>query len=91
MGTIEADVLCKNCPSIYCHFINDIFIKVKNKEELRALKEKLATASNLNFTYEESRDGHSPFLDILVTACKAEFTISIYAKDTDQAVSQQRQ
>ena len=53
MGTIEADALCDNWPSICCHYIDDIFVRARNKEELQALKEKLATASDLKFTYKE--------------------------------------
>ena len=61
MGTIEADKLRDNRSSIYCGYIDDIFVRVRNKEELQALKEKLATASGLNFTYEKSRNGRLPF------------------------------
>ena len=46
MGTIEAEALRDDSPSIYCRYIDDIFIKVKNREELQTLKDKLTTPTN---------------------------------------------
>ena len=83
MGTFETAKLRDNRPSIYCRYIDNIFVRVRHNEELQALKEKLATAFSLNFTYEESRDGRLPFLDILVTAHNAGFATSVYVKNTN--------
>ncbi|MPC83951.1 hypothetical protein E2C01_078674 [Portunus trituberculatus] len=85
MGTIEATALQQNRPSIYCRYIDDIFVRVRNLDELQALKKRLADASGLNFTYEESRDGSLPFLDVLVTARNAGFTTTVY-KETSQGL-----
>ncbi|KAK8389338.1 hypothetical protein O3P69_008818 [Scylla paramamosain] len=68
MGTIETNTLQDNRPSLYCHYIDDILVRVKNIEEFQYLKERLTRASSLNFTYEESKEGRLPFLDVLVTA-----------------------
>ena len=86
MGTIEATVLQQNRPSIYCRYIDDIFVRIRNVKELQALKKRLADASGLNFTYEEPRDGSLPFLDVLVTAREAGFTTTVYVKETNQGL-----
>ena len=85
-GTIEATAQQQNRPSIYCRYIDDIFVRVRNLDELQALKKRLTDASGLNFTYEESRDGSLPFLDVLVTARDAGFTTTVYIKQTNQGL-----
>ncbi|XP_063884698.1 uncharacterized protein LOC135113372 [Scylla paramamosain] len=66
MGTIGTNTLQGNRPLIYCRYIDDIFVRIKNTEELQNLKERLTGASSLQFTYEESKGTRLPFLDVLV-------------------------
>ena len=55
MGSIEDDVFKKiNKADIYCHYIDDIFIKTKNEEEIEKLRICLRETSRLNFTTERS-------------------------------------
>ena len=55
-------------PSIYGRYVDDIFIRVKDMEEILDLKQRLTSSSGLNFTFEESIEGRLPFLDVLGTA-----------------------
>ncbi|KAK8394293.1 hypothetical protein O3P69_006474 [Scylla paramamosain] len=71
---------CKTCPSVFCRYIDDIFVRVKNIEEIQNLKERLTRAFGLNFTYEESKESRLPFLDVLVTARNSDFS----TKETNQ-------
>ncbi|XP_076038744.1 uncharacterized protein LOC143023959 [Oratosquilla oratoria] len=72
-GTIETEVLTADWPSIYCRYVDDIFVQVKDPDELQDLRRQSITASDLNFTYEEDNNGHLPFLDVLVAARIAGF------------------
>lgn len=86
MGTIEATVLQQQRPSIYCRYVDDIFVRIRNFEELEDLKRRLTEESGLTFTYEESNNGSLPFLDVLVTARNVGFTTTVYVKETNQGL-----
>ena len=83
MGSIEEQVLADRRPSIYCRYIDDIFVRLRSTGELQDLKERMKTTSGLNFTYEEADNGRIPFLDVLVTATHEGFTTTVYVKDTN--------
>ena len=86
MGTIESALLATNRPSIYCRYVDDIFVRIKNLQELETLRHRFISASGLNFTYEESSSGRLPFLDILVTANTSGFKTTVYTKPTNQGL-----
>ena len=86
MGSIEKTTLQDRHPSIYGRYVDDIFIRVKDIDELLDLKLRLTTASGLNFTYEESTDGRLPFLDVLVSACNSGFKTTVYVKETNKGL-----
>ena len=83
MGSIEEEVLAAERPSIYCRYIDDIFLKINNIQDLHTLKETMKTASGLNFTYEEAIDGKISFLDVLVSMNPGTFHTSVYVKATN--------
>ncbi|XP_050714204.1 uncharacterized protein LOC126997250 [Eriocheir sinensis] len=77
MGTIESMALKDQQPSIYARYVDDIFIRVKNIDELQKLKQQLSNISGLNFTFEESQEGRLPFLDVLVSPQDSGFNTSV--------------
>ena len=83
MGSLEEDLLANQRPSIYCRYIDDIFVRINSISDLQELKEKLKTTSGLNFTFEEADNGKIPFLDVLVTASNEGFTTAVYVKTTN--------
>ena len=83
MGTIEAQLLAESRPSIYCRYVDDIFVRIRDLNELQALKDRFIMASGLNFTFEESTNGHLPFLDVLVKAQHSGFITTVYTKPTN--------
>ena len=70
-------------PDIYCRYIDDIFIKTKNRADTEQLRQRLQQASGLNFTIESSINGTMPFLDILVKQTNESFTTEVYVKATN--------
>ncbi|XP_050691560.1 uncharacterized protein LOC126983104 [Eriocheir sinensis] len=83
MGTIESMALKDQQLSIYARYVDDIFIRVKNIDELQKLKQQLSNISGLNFTFEESQEGRLPFLDVLVSPQDSGFNTSVYIKPTN--------
>ena len=83
MGTIEEELLATNRPSIYCRYIDDIFVRIKDLQELQNLRQSFILSSGLNFTFEESTNGSLPFLDVLVTANHNGFVTTVYTKPTN--------
>ena len=72
-----------NKPHICGRYVDDIFVSVKNQEELQQLKHRLTEASVLNFTHEEAVQNSLPFLDVLTTATNAGFTTTVYTKPSN--------
>ena len=84
MGCIEEEVFRNiNKPAIYCRYIDDIFIKIQDEEQMQQLHLQLKQTSGLNFTIERSNNGTMPFLDILVTQQAASFNTSVYVKKSN--------
>ncbi|MPC46612.1 hypothetical protein E2C01_040336 [Portunus trituberculatus] len=86
MGSIEATTLQDRRPSIYGSYADDIFIRVKDADELLNLKQRLTTSSRLRFTHEEATEGHLPFLDVMVSACNSGFKTTVYVKDANKGL-----
>ena len=85
MGTIEKRVMQRllERPEIYCRYIDDIFVVVRNEEQLRELKEIFESLSCLNFTYELPNEDSLPFLDVLVKKEENRYMTSVYTKSTN--------
>ena len=84
MGCVEEEVFDKiNRPDIYCRYIDDIFIKTSNVEEIEYLRTCLQEISGLKFTIENSAEGEMPFLDVLVKQNQENFTTTVYIKPTN--------
>ncbi|KAK3872742.1 hypothetical protein Pcinc_022198 [Petrolisthes cinctipes] len=81
MGSIEEEIL-KNvqAPQIYCRYIDGIFIKSENNQQIEAIWQQLMDASGLNYTIEHSENGSLPFLDVLVKQGEMSFNTSVYVK-----------
>ncbi|XP_063876914.1 uncharacterized protein LOC135109465 [Scylla paramamosain] len=76
MGCVE-EVFSKISKSdVYCRYIDDIFIKTKEEEEIEHLRTYLQETSGLNFTIEKSSEGKMPFLDVLITQTEESFSTS---------------
>ena len=68
MGIVEERIFSNLAipPSIYCHYVDDIFILVHSDEDLQELKNAFINNSSLNLSCEGSDGGKLPFLDIKV-------------------------
>lgn len=51
-------------PKIYCRYVDDIFLVIKNVDDLNKLKSDFEKNSILKFTYEIEKDKTLPFLDV---------------------------
>ncbi|KAG0725688.1 hypothetical protein GWK47_038117 [Chionoecetes opilio] len=87
IGTIESRLLASNRPSLYCRYVDDIFVRVKDLQELQDLRHRFIAESELNFTDEEATNGRLPFLDVLVSAEIAEFKTTVFCKLTNNGLS----
>ena len=85
MSDVEAKTLCdKNvAPHIFCRYVDDTFVDVKDQEHLNALIEQLHANSVLKFTHELNIENKLPFLDVLVTSEQSKFATTVYRKVTD--------
>ena len=71
-------------PSIYCRYVDDIFIDVRDVTQLEELKAAMEQKSVLKFTHEISTDNCIPFLDVFVkTDENGAISTSVYRKATD--------
>ena len=73
-------------PTIYCRYVDDIFVQVNNIQDLEIIQNELKSNSVLNFTVELNENKKLPFLDIKVDATKDTFHTKIYKKETDAGV-----
>ena len=83
MSEVEAKTLSdKNiAPHIYCRYVDDIFVDIKDTDHLHALIEHLQTNSALRFTYELNVQNKLPFLDVMVTSEHNKFTTTVHRKN----------
>ena len=86
MGNLENHIFenSDRKPHIYGRYMDDIFVQVKDEEELIGLKNLFQENSTLNFTYELNVNSKLPFLDVLVDSSFQNFRTSVYHKPTDQ-------
>ena len=66
MCLIENTVLvCSNLkPSLYCRYVDDCYVIVRDEDHLRQLKDAFEEASVLKFTYETAVRKKIHFLDV---------------------------
>ena len=84
MGSIEAEVFTQHQkPDIYCRYIDDIFIKTKDRHEAERLRLLLQETSGLSFTAESSSDNTMPFLDVLVNQDGDSFNTQVFVKPSN--------
>ena len=86
MGNLEQQVFKdgNNKPHIYARYVDDIFVQIKDIDELQNLQQIFQENSVLNFTYEMNVNSKLPFLDVLVDATESEFRTKVYRKPTSQ-------
>ena len=85
MSEIEKKVLADPniAPHIYCRYVDDVFVDVRNIDHLHRLVEVMQDNSILRFTYEISVHNKIPFLDVLVHNKDGDFDTTVYRKNTD--------
>ena len=71
--------------SIYCRYVDDIFVVVRNEEHLLQLEQQLESSSVLNFTNETIVNGKMPFLDVNIKSDNGQFVSDVYRKSTNDA------
>ena len=69
-------------PSLYCRYIDDIFV-ICELGVLLKLKEEMVLISGLNFTVEESVDNKLPFLNVMIEKSEGTIKTKVYRKPTD--------
>ena len=85
MCDVENRVLLNqdNIPKIYCRYVDDIFVVVRDEAHLIHIKTEMERHSVLNFTYELSVNNKIPFLDIVEEGQTDKYVTSVYRKPTD--------
>ena len=87
MCTVENKVLKKfRKPTIYCRYIEDIFIVVKFQRDVIQLNKLLSIQSGLEFTTENSNNNQLNYLDIIVNQLNNKFHTSVYIKPTNNGL-----
>ena len=86
MGDLEQRTLTEDNPKphIYARYVDDIFVQVKDINELEKLKQLFEENSVLHFTYELNIDNKLPFLDVQIDATEDQFKTKVYRKPTSQ-------
>ena len=69
-------------PTIYCRYVDDIFVLSKDIDQVLKLRNALINNSILNFTYELEKSKKLNFLDVTVTRGSNGLTTSVYVKPT---------
>jgi uncharacterized protein (DUF1778 family) len=70
-------------PELYCRYVDDIFVVVRDEDHMTELRVALELNSVLTFTCEFGLNQSLPFLDILVQAEDTMFVTKVYRKPTD--------
>ncbi|XP_066982641.1 uncharacterized protein [Macrobrachium rosenbergii] len=84
MGMVEERVFAEiTKPSMYVRYIDDTFICAGSSEEIDELRAAFHQHSSLHFIIEHSKDGHLPFLDVLVELKEDSFSTTVYTKPTN--------
>ena len=73
----------RNKPTIYCRFVDDIFIVTKDNDNLDDVYRIFNTSSVLKFTKEMNINNKLPFLDVLINnSNNQKYLTSVYTKPT---------
>ena len=87
MSAVEAEVLSNDNvrPYMYCRYVDDILVDVRDMDSLERLKICLEEVSGLQFTIDCSVQNRIKFLDIDIDASDPErkFQTKVYRKSTD--------
>ena len=85
MGYLEETIFSdhQKRPLMYCRYVDDIFIMVRNIQQLEEIKNQFEDNSILKFTIEKSTNNKLPFLDVLINKYQDEFFTKVYRKETD--------
>ena len=87
MASVEAEVLSDESirPFMYCRYIDDILLDVRDNNSLDRLKSRLEEVSGLQFTVERSVQNRISFLDIDIDASGAgkTYQTKVHRKKTD--------
>ena len=70
-------------PTIYCRYVDDVFLEVRDDAHLHAIVRELEKNSVLKFTHERQKDSCLAFLDVLVQLTPDKFVTSVYVKPTN--------
>ena len=88
MGEVEQRVLNNDNLNndnikLYCRYVDDCFLVIKNQDEIIKLKNKFENNSVLKFTFENSIENKLPFLDIMINKTSNRLITTVYHKPTD--------
>ena len=85
MASVEEDVLrdANIRPFMYCRYIDDILLDVRDECSLDRLKTRLQEASGLQFTIERSVQERISFLDIEIDSSTGSHHTKVHRKSTD--------
>ena len=85
MGHLEDNIFSDPTkqPNIYARFIDDIFVQVKDSQQLANLQNTFQQNSVLKFTYELNVNNKLPFLDLLIDNSQNTFKTEVYHKPTN--------
>ena len=70
-------------PTIYCRYVDDMFIIAENLSKILRLKQIFKKNCVLKFTYELETKKQLHFLDTLITRTKYKVTTSTFSKSTN--------
>jgi len=88
MSHLENNIFSQNLivkPTVYCRYIDDIFLVIDNVQDLEKLKKNFEENSILQFTYELETKKQIPFLDTLVSRTNSELTTTVFRKETSSS------
>ena len=86
MAAVEEEVLADPTvrPALYCRYVDDILVEIRDTSSLQRLKQRLEEVSGLNFTTENNVDHKISFLDVNIDSSDGDYTTSVYRKPTDE-------
>ena len=70
-------------PYLYCRYVDDIFLDIRDQDHLHKLKEEFENCSALKFTIELSVQNRIPFLDVDIDGNGVQFKTKVFKKATD--------
>ena len=85
MSSVEDEVLSDDSvkPHLYCRYIDDILVDVRDDDSLDRLRTRLQEVSGLQFTIERSTQNRISFLDINIDASRGNHQTEVHRKSTD--------